>query len=181
MGDPALRMSRAEYHAWANNNTGRYERLSGVVVAMAPERAAHNRTKARVFDALREAIKRAGAPCEAFTDGMAVPVGEEHDYEPDALVRCGELLSPDAVAVTDPLIIVEILSPNTARHDRTAKLDAYFRLPTVMHYLIVWPDRPQIVHYHRDRDQTIVERTYVAGMIELDPPGITIAVEAVCA
>ena len=39
-GDPALCMTREEFYAWADGRRGRYERINGVVVAMAPERPA---------------------------------------------------------------------------------------------------------------------------------------------
>ena len=37
---------------------------------------------------MRAAIRKAAVPCEAFTDGLSVPVGDS-DYEPDCIVRCG--------------------------------------------------------------------------------------------
>ena len=46
-GEPALRMSREEYHAWAATRRGRFERINGIVVAMVPERVAYNRAKGR--------------------------------------------------------------------------------------------------------------------------------------
>ena len=35
---------------------------------------------------------------------------------------------------------VEVLSPDSGARDRVTKLRAYFRLPSVQHYLLVWPD-----------------------------------------
>ena len=48
----------------------------------------------------------------------------DSDYEPySGIVRCGEAPLPgDALAATDPLIVVEVLSPTTARYDRAIKL-----------------------------------------------------------
>jgi Uma2 family endonuclease len=181
--EPAFRMGRDEYRAWADQQpTGRYERINGIVVArvsaMAPERAHHNRRKFRVAQALDAAIRAAGLPCEVFTDGMTVEVGDS-DYEPDAIVRCGETLPGDIIAVPDPMVIVEVLSPGTAATDRALKLREYFTLPSVHHYLIVWPDKPQVVHHRRGDAGEIDSRTVKAGAIRLDPPGVTITVEAI--
>ena len=100
--EPVFRMSREEYRDWAEQQpTGRFERVAGVVVAMAPERAGHNRRKRRAYEALDRALHAAGLPCEVYTDGITVEV-DDSDYEPDAVLHCGERLSDDAVAVPDP-------------------------------------------------------------------------------
>jgi Uma2 family endonuclease len=179
--EPVARMTREEYQAWAERQpSGRFERVNGVVVATAPERAGHNRRKALVWQALRVAVQTAGAPCEVYTDGMTVEVGDS-DYEPDAIVHCGDTLPDDAVAVPDPLIIVEVLSPSTSATDRAWKLQEYFRLPSLRHYLIVWADRRQVAHHRRGDDGAIETRVATAGVIRLEPPGITILVEDIYA
>jgi Uma2 family endonuclease len=179
--EPAFRMSREEYRSWAEQQeAGRFERVNGVVVAMAPERANHNLRKFRVAQTLDAAVRAAGLPCQVFTDGMTVEVGDS-DYEPDAVLRCGNTLPGDAIAVPDPLVIVEVLSPGTSGIDRAWKLQEYFRLPSVRHYLIVWADRQQIVHHWRGDDREIETGTAKGGTIGLDPPGITIAVEDIYA
>jgi Uma2 family endonuclease len=185
--EPSFRMTREEYRAWVEQQpSGRFERINGIVVArdgataIAPERAAHNRRKFRAAQALDTAVRVASLPCDVFTDGMTVEV-EDSDYEPDAIVRCGPLLSDDAVAVPDPLIIVEVLSPSTSAVDRAWKLRAYFRLPALRHYLIVWADKQQIVHHRRLEDGEIDTQAHTTGEILLDPPGLSITVEDIYA
>ena len=57
--DPDFRMSRDDYLAWAEQQpAGRFERIDGVVVAMAPERVGHTRIKGEVYAALREAVAK---------------------------------------------------------------------------------------------------------------------------
>jgi Uma2 family endonuclease len=173
--EPDDRMTRESYRAWAEKQPShRFERIEGVVVAMAPERAVHNLRKASARDALRAAVRNAGLPGQVFTDGMTVEVGDS-DYEPDAVLRCGEdRLPDDAIAVPDPLVIVEVLSPGTSGVDRGLKLRDYFRLPSVRHYLIVWPETPRIVHHARRPDGDIATERLTAGHIVLDPPGLTV-------
>jgi Uma2 family endonuclease len=178
--EPVTRMSREDYRAWAEQQTtGRYERVNGVVVAMAPERIAHARVKARIWQALDRAIRASGVPCEALPDGITVEVGD-CDYEPDAIVQCGPL-DPNAVAADRPLVVVEVLSPSTSSTDRAWKLQEYFRLPSLQHYLIVWADKQQIAHHRRSDDGKIETRTVIGGEINLDPPGITIMVDDIYA
>lgn len=176
------RLSRAEYRAWTTAQPrGRFERHSGVVVAMAPERLVHNRLKAAAWLLLRQGIQTNRLPCEALTDGMTVEIGGDDDFEPDAIVRCGERLSNgDTTTVPDPLIVVEVLSPSTSATDRAEKLEKYFQLPSVQHYLIVWSDRIRVVHHWRAESR--VETTvHTAGAITLDPPGMLFDVPALYA
>jgi Uma2 family endonuclease len=177
-GEPPERMTRAAYRAWSEGRPGRYERIQGVVVAMAPERVGHNLAKANTWRSLREAILRADLPYQVFTDGMTLEIGDS-DYEPDCVVRCGDQSLPgDVIAVPDPLIVAEVLSPSTSGVDRAWKLGEYFRLPSLRHYLIVWPDQPRVVHHRRgDAGSDIETHMLTSGPLALDPPGIAIALE----
>ena len=129
------RMSADEFVAWAMAQPEgcRYELVAGEIVAMAPERVGHNEGKLEAVVGLRDAIRKAGLPCRAYGDGMAVRVDSHTVYEPDALVHCGERLGPDIVEITDPVIVVEVISPSTHKVDTTQKLGDYFRMPSVQH------------------------------------------------
>lgn len=173
---PPLRMPRAEYRRWAEAQPrGRFERVAGEVVAMAPERAAHNLVKMHVWRALDAAVRAAGLPCQAFGDGMTVEIGDDYDYEPDAVVNCGDRLPADVVAVPNPVVVVEVLSPSSRSTDTGAKLADYFRLPSVQHYLILQPGFRQVIHHRRSGDG-IETRVLVDGSIRLDPPGFGVAI-----
>ena len=93
-------------------------------------------------------------------------------HEPDALVYCGTKLPASAVEVPDPVIIVEVLSRSTRHIDLSAKLADYFRLPSIVHYLIVDPEKPRLVHHARVGGNTITTRIITEGDVMLDPPGI---------
>jgi Uma2 family endonuclease len=173
VSEPARRrMTSDEFIAWAMQQGSRYELVAGEVVGMAPERAAHGRVKAHIWRRLTEAIEAANLPCEAFIDGMAVEVDKTTTYEPDALVRCGTPLPPDAIKLNDPIIVVEVLSPSSLARDTGAKLEDYFRLPSVQHYLILKTENRTIVHHQRAEDGIILTRIVREGPILLDPPGI---------
>jgi Uma2 family endonuclease len=79
---------------------------------------------------------------------MTAEVGNS-DYEPDAILRCGDPLSGDTVVVPDPLMVIEVLSPSTRAGDLARKLVEYFRLPSVQHYLICWPNKRLIIRHRR--------------------------------
>ena len=142
---------------------GRFERIDGRVMAMAPEQRSHARRKARVWLALTRAVEAAGLACEVYPDGVTLAV-DDNDFEPDAILRCGDALPGDGVDVPDPLVVVEVLSPSTRSGDLTGRMVAYLRLPSVRHYLIVWVDRSQVVHHRRRTDGEGIEtRVVTAG------------------
>jgi Uma2 family endonuclease len=58
--EPETPMTREAFLAWADQQpSGRFERIDGIVVAMAPERASHNLRKGAARDALRRAVSEA--------------------------------------------------------------------------------------------------------------------------
>lgn len=176
--EPDFRMSREDYMAWAEQQpAGRYERIDGVVVAMAPERVGHNICKFAAHRALRDAVRQSGLPCQVLGDRVIVSV-DDSDFEPDVVLHCAERLPRNAIAVPEPLIIVEVLSPSTSGIDRSLKLREYFRLPSLHHYLLVWPDESRIVRHSRTSSGPIETTLFTAGDIQLDPPGIRVPVEA---
>jgi Uma2 family endonuclease len=152
----------------------RYELVAGEVFAMAPERAVHARTKLRFARRFAEAIEAGHLSCEAFGDGMAVRVDDSTVFEPDALVRCGRPLGDEATEVPDPMIIVEIVSPSSQKRDSGSKLEAYFRIPSVRHYLIVKTENQAIIHHRRDDAGEIATHIVRDGVLRLDPPGLVV-------
>jgi Uma2 family endonuclease len=174
---PLPRMTADEFIEWAMAlpDGKRYELVGGEAVAMSPERAVHTRTKARAYRALDDAVSRAGLRCEAFADGMSVQIDGDTVYEPDALVRCGEPVHGDTVKISDPVIVVEVISPSSRGYDTGAKLQDYFRLASVRHYLVADASKRAVVHHRRDDDGAIRTHIVRAGTLELDPPGIELA------
>jgi hypothetical protein len=89
MSAPALqRLDLSAFLAFANSHEGKWELFDGAAVAMSPERVWHTETKIETALALRQAIRSAGAPCRAYTEGITVRVREDRAFVPDALVVC---------------------------------------------------------------------------------------------
>ena len=174
----APRLTRDEFHRWAEGQTQRYERVAGEPVAMSPECIQHVRIKSHVWAALDRAVREAALDCEALADGVTIEVDEETDYEPDAVINCGPRLPPDATAATNPVVVVEVLSLSTQSVDSSEKLADYFRVPSVQHYLVVRARRQEIIHHRRSGDE-IVSTPVNVGAIRLDPPGIVLDVAEV--
>ncbi len=177
MSEPAaVRMKADEFIAWAMSRPEgeHYELADGEVIAMAPERSAHARAKGHLYRRLADALEKGMPAYEAFIDGLSVVVDENTVYEPDVRVRCGERLDDAAVKISDPVIVIEVLSRSSRGRDVGIKLTDYFRLPAVRHYLIVQAEARVIVHHARRDDGTIVTRITHGEPIHLDPPGLVL-------
>jgi Uma2 family endonuclease len=170
-------MSVDEFVTWAERQPGRWELLDGAPVAMAPERIIHGDTKYRVARALDTAIAKAGVPCRFVLDSAAVRVDPRSLYQPDALVYCGEPLPGDTWEIPNPVVVLEVLSPGNAMTDLRDKLQGYFRVPSVQHYLIVDPDKRLVIHHARGEVDAVSTRIVSEGALRIDPPGITLAVQ----
>ena len=165
-------MNADEFLAWCEGQTGRHELHDGVVQAMAPGTSQHALTKLHIAMRLDAEIRRKGLSCIVYPDGIGVRPKPDTVYEPDALVRCGPPLQDDITIIPDPLIVVEVASPSTQAFDAGLKLENYFLLPSLRHYLIVRPKAQVVVHYERRENGPILTRIIRDGRVSLDPPGI---------
>jgi Uma2 family endonuclease len=170
-------MTVDEFLAWADGRPGRYELFYGQVYAMSPERARHAKTKFAVQTELARAIRSAGVSCDMLPDGMTIRISDDTAFEPDGLVYCGPEIDPDSVEVANPVIVVEVLSRSTRKIDTSRKIDGYFSIASVHHYLVVDPERRKIVHHQRQSDGTILTRLIAGGTARLDPPGLDLDAE----
>ena len=175
--DRASPMTFDEFLAWRRERGDgeRHELVAGRVVTMAAERNRHVLVKTDVASAMRRAVRTAGAGCTVFGDGATIRVDEADGYIPDVTVQCGGPVDLDSTVVTEPTILVEVLSPSTRSVDSSDKLLGYFQLPSVRHYLVIDPVRRAVIHHARTRDG-VGTRLVHEGLLALDPPGIELDV-----
>ena len=186
---PKHKMTADEFLAWAESlpkEAGKFELWDGeVVVRHGPgfeeERSEHWDTKGAMYRALHDAIERAGLPCFAAVDGPMVRLSPSRLAQPDVLVYCGPRVPRGVREVPNPLILVEVLSPGTGNRDRGVKLEGYFTLPSLSHYLIIDPDRARLIHHRRGTGSAIAPSIVTGPRIRLDPPGLDVGLTKVLA
>ena len=73
---------------------------------------------------------------------------------PDVLVFCGSPEMEDGVhhTLTNPLLVVEVLSDSTEKYDRGLKFGHYRRVPTLREYVVVAQDRHSVEAFLRQPD-----------------------------
>jgi Uma2 family endonuclease len=178
LAKPTGRITVEEFLAWTSQQPGsdRYELVSGEVVGMAGDRVRHNRLKFAAARALDDAVHEAAQPCTVFTDGVGVRIDEWTLRIPDASVQCGPEADPEAMVI-EPLIVLEVTSPSSVRSDEDHKLLEYMSVPSIQHYVIVYPGSQAIVHHQRGEAGTIATRIMREGVLEMHPPGLRVGVD----
>jgi Uma2 family endonuclease len=176
MSAPALkRLDIPAFLAFTEGREGGWELHDGQAVAMSPERILHTTTKTRVVIALDRAVQSAGKRCSALTEGATIRVADDRAFVPDALVVCPPP-PPDAIVIDNPVIVVEVLSLSSVAIDHGIKVQGYFSLPSLAHYLILDAERRVVIHHSRDGGDRIVTRFVMEGSLTLQPPGIDVRV-----
>jgi Uma2 family endonuclease len=126
-----------------------YELVGGVVVAMANPTETHNQIVNNINAPLKLAMDK--RRCRTYASDMRVQrTGQASDadqYRPDVVVRCGP--HTGKTFITDPLVVVEVLSPTTMDIDRGPKLEFYQSLQTTCHIALVYQDQIRVEHYRR--------------------------------
>jgi Uma2 family endonuclease len=154
VAEETRRMTIAEYDAFVAGiaDDREFELVDGELVMMANPTETHEQIAANIGAPLKLAMDRRG--CRTYQGGMRVQRDDDssaHDkYRPDVLVRCGA--RANKTYVTDPVVIIEVLSPSTIDNDRGRKLRFYKRMPTAMHIVLAYSDQMRIEHFWRTPD-----------------------------
>ena len=121
------------------------EVIGGKVFMMAPPTSNHNRVAGNIYRIFSNYLH--GKKCEPFPDGEGLYLEENREeYQPDGMVVCDpDKVQPDGVHGA-PDLVIEVLSPGTARYDRGHKMNTYER-HGVREYWIVDPDSRTVEQY----------------------------------
>jgi Uma2 family endonuclease len=170
-------MTVDEFLAWAvRQEKGRFELFNGRVVMQQPQNWGHAELSWRITNALAAAIEKAGVPFYAAPVGMTVRITDNTAFEPDALVA--PLPTPERLdmEIPNPVLVVEVLSPSSARRDLKDKLAGYFQVASIQHYLVLDPEKCHVLWYRRGSSGAAgPPATVREGSLALDPPGIELA------
>jgi len=139
-----LHYTYSEYLALEQESSVRHEYLEGEIYAMAGGTPDHAALAAAVIALLGRQLPPG---CRVFTSDLRIriPATGLSTY-PDAAVVCGrtQRAPDDPVAVTNPVILVEVTSPSTEDYDRGEKLRHYKSLESVREILFVSHREPRL-------------------------------------
>jgi len=143
-------LTYAEYLAQEAASQSKHEFLRGDVWAMSGGTPEHSRLAVNAGALLRAALQK--RPCVVYNSDLRIRIqSTDRSTYPDLSVVCGkdEHASDDPDAITNPIVIVEVLSPSTERSDRGEKFAHYQRLVSLQEYVLVAQDAPRVEVFRR--------------------------------
>lgn len=179
---PAKNWTPADYLAFERDHPQKHEFIDGRVVLQAGASRSHTLIGTNVVSSLHQQLRP--RPCAVYGSDMRVAIPQTRRYVyPDITVVCGAASFEDALddTLTNPTLIVEILSPSTERYDRGKKFQAYQTLESFQEYLLIAQDAVMVEHFVRRSDTlwTFEVVTDRAASITLTSIGCTLRVEAI--
>ena len=174
MAEPQLRrMSQDEFFAWQERQDRLYELIDGIPVLplkmMTGASQAHDRVVVNIIRELSNQLR--GGPCRPTTDDLAVRIPAGNVRRPDVTVECGQAGRRE-LAVREPRVVIEVLSPSTMSFDRIRKLPEYQTIASVTHILPVDTEAPRIDLLSRESDGNWVQTKYDGLEAHIDLPAI---------
>ncbi|MCA9545747.1 MAG: Uma2 family endonuclease [Myxococcales bacterium] len=170
-------MTLAEFLAWekAQAPDQKFEFVNGEPYAMAGGTARHAAIAVNLNGLLFAALR--GRPCRPTNSDQKVYVElTDSLLLPDLTVVCGDFqfAEPDPEAVTNPVVVFEVLSPSTASYDRGAKFEHYRRLPSLQAYVLV-DSTAQHITLHTRQGDAWLRRDLESGRLPLDALSLSLA------
>jgi Uma2 family endonuclease len=162
----------------------RHEYVEGEMVAMSGGSPAHSRIAANLIRKLP--LNNGGRNCSIFTSDLRVSVHWTRLITyPDVTVIRGNLEYADEKrdTVTNPTLLVEVLSPSTEVHDRGRKADLYRFIPSLREFLLIGQSPVLIDHYKRwpDGSWQVIALRELSDVLQLDSLGCSFPVTEVYA
>ncbi len=149
----------AEYLGMEEHAEYKSKYYNGEIFAMAGGTPDHSSVQGNVIAELIRLVKH--KPCRVFTSEVRLLVESSGLYTyPDSMIVCGkiQLAKGRKDTVTNPILIVEILSESTRDYDRGTKFNFYKQIPSLQEYIHVESEKPRVECFRRtDGDKWTVE------------------------
>ena len=135
----------------------REELLGGRIYMMSSPTVNHSQIASNIYYAFRSYLK--GKTCRPFNDGVDVYLTENDRVIPDAMIVCNKnIIKLDGIHGA-PDLVVEVLSPGTAKNDRGYKKNLY-ETAGVKEYWIVDPISHSIEVYILADGKFVLDEVY---------------------
>lgn len=152
MAAPELKfVSQEEYLEAERLALDKHEYYRGEIFAMSGASFEHNQIESNLLGPILHFLK--GRLCKSFGSNLRVHIPENTLYTyPDIIIICDEPKFVDDTfdTITNPSVIIEILSPSTEAYDRGAKFDLYRDIETLNEYILVSSTSMLVISYTKN-------------------------------
>ena len=147
--EPSVTIAEFDVFLDSQQDDSLWELVAGRIFAMTNPTEVHEQIASNIGAPLKLAMDPIG--CRVYQGGLGIQRSDNQQEinrpRPDVLVRCGRVGTRNFI--TDPLVVVDVLSPSTIDVDRGEKLRFYKAQPTLRHIVLVYQDQMRIEHYRK--------------------------------
>jgi len=142
-----------EYLAAEEKAEYKSEYYNGAIVLRAGGSPKYSEIGVNTTSALDVVLK--GKNCMTYNSDLKIQTGKVFVYA-DASVVCGELeyYKDHKDIITNPILIVEVLSPSTSGYNKSGKFMRYRQIAHFQEYVLIQSTYPEIHVYRRQADNT---------------------------
>jgi Uma2 family endonuclease len=143
----------AEYFDFIKANDGRYEYRNGEMIPMSGGSKNHAQIMINLTDSLARQLKG----CRVIPANVPLKTSDKLFRYADLSVACNpEIEEINEIGVlTNPVLIVEILSPSSMRADNKQKRTEYTAISSMQDYLIINQSICGVVKYSKQGEQWV--------------------------
>jgi Uma2 family endonuclease len=151
------RLSAAEYLEQESRSAIRHEYLDGETFPMPARSQRHNLIVSNLLLKAQSggAVRRDG-PCQVFGSDMRVRVENRNCFYYPDMSACADPHNRTELYISQPCLVIEVLSSSTAIADRREKRLHYATIPSLLEYIVVDQDRMRVHIFPRDSDDYVV-------------------------
>lgn len=163
-------VSPENYLTMERQSLEKHEYFDGEVFLMAGASDEHNTIAVNTVSELHQQLKK--RPCKVYQSDMRVHIPKTGLFTyPDVIVVCGKpQFFPDATldTLTNPVLIVEILSASTEGYDKGAKFDNYRSLESLREYVLVSQEAKKVIRYTKQTNGSWVLMDFIGDKTEIE-------------
>lgn len=171
--NPSIKMTESEYLEFERQSEIHHEFVNGDVFAMAGASWNHSIIVSNLTASLNGQLME--SPCIVVATDMRLHVDSAKSYRyPDVLVVCDppQFRDDRSDIITNPTVLIEVLSPSTALTDYNQKLREYRQIESAHEYLLVSQDTMRIERYIRHDDEEWMYTDVVGIQSAIELPSI---------
>jgi Uma2 family endonuclease len=179
---PILKYSVEEYLESEEKSLEKHEFYQGEIFAMAGASVEHNQIVSNTLADINAHLK-GGKKCQVFPSDLRIYIEANSLFTyPDLSIICGEIQTLENYKdnVTNPSVLIEVLSPSTADYDRGGKFKLYRDIPSLKEYILISSTEILIEKYEKQNDGTWVLHEYknATDIFTISTIGLQLAVNS---
>jgi Uma2 family endonuclease len=154
-------ITAAEYLETERLSLNKHEFFAGEIFAMSGASLSHNIIFSNSFASL--SVKLKGKSCRPYGSDLRVHIPQNTLYTyPDITIICGKPETTDdhLDTITNPIVIIEILSKSTRGYDKGEKITLYRDIPSLKSYILIDSEDIRIENFNRNADESWTLREY---------------------